>query len=217
MQFVRLALASSAALLALSSIPASAAVVVDFAAGSATTTPGTSVFNDFESLAAGTSLGTNASVFSDSVSGMAARPAYGSTGNFGAVMGGGTATFLFAPTSIFAFTLGSLDTYNTLTLLFEDGTSQVYNGGQIINGLSFPSGSQISGELNGQVSFTVNGGSLIKGVTFDSGSNSFEFDNLASGGLGGVPEPATWGLMILGLGATGTMMRRRRRVAVSYN
>lgn len=216
MQFVRLALASSAALLALSTVPASAAVVVDFAAGSATATPGTSVFQDFDSLAVGSSLGTNAFVFGSSVSGFAAQPSVGSTGNFGAVMGDGTATFLFAPTSLFAFTLGSLDTYNALTLLFVDGTSQTYNGGQIINGLSFPSGNQISGESNGQVRYTVNGGSLIKGVTFNSGSNSFEFDNLATGGLGEVPEPATWGLMILGLGVAGSMLRRRR-AAASYS
>lgn len=33
---------------------------------------------------------------------------------------------------------------------------------------------------------------------------------------GGIPEPATWGLMILGLGAIGGVMRRQRR-SVRYN
>ncbi len=33
---------------------------------------------------------------------------------------------------------------------------------------------------------------------------------------GGVPEPATWGMMILGLGLIGGVMRRRQRMAISY-
>ncbi len=32
---------------------------------------------------------------------------------------------------------------------------------------------------------------------------------------GGVPEPAAWGLMILGFGATGAMLRRRRTAAIA--
>ena len=34
--------------------------------------------------------------------------------------------------------------------------------------------------------------------------------------LGVVPEPATWGMMILGLGAVGAAMRRRRSVRITY-
>jgi len=33
---------------------------------------------------------------------------------------------------------------------------------------------------------------------------------------GAVPEPATWGMMILGLGLIGGVMRRRQRTAVTY-
>jgi hypothetical protein len=33
--------------------------------------------------------------------------------------------------------------------------------------------------------------------------------------LGGVPEPATWGLMLVGFGGLGAMMRRRRAVALA--
>jgi hypothetical protein len=35
--------------------------------------------------------------------------------------------------------------------------------------------------------------------------------------FGGVPEPATWAMMILGLGMTGAVMRRRQRQPVRYN
>lgn len=31
-----------------------------------------------------------------------------------------------------------------------------------------------------------------------------------------VPEPATWGLMLLGFGLAGASMRRRRAIAVTY-
>ena len=40
--------------------------------------------------------------------------------------------------------------------------------------------------------------------------NSFEVDNLA-GRHGGVPEPATWALMIMGFGMAGGLMRAQRR------
>lgn len=41
----------------------------------------------------------------------------------------------------------------------------------------------------------------------------FTLTSLKAGRAGAVPEPATWALMILGMGATGTALRRRRRVA----
>ena len=39
------------------------------------------------------------------------------------------------------------------------------------------------------------------------------FDNGAGGGTGGVPEPATWGLMLAGFGLAGAALRRRRALA----
>jgi len=35
------------------------------------------------------------------------------------------------------------------------------------------------------------------------------------GGTGGVPEPATWGMMLLGFGGLGAVLRHRRRVALA--
>lgn len=196
-----------AAALAVMASAASAAPTVSFAAGSGATAAGTAVFQNFESYEPGTSIGANTNVYNTSVGGIAARPAYGSTGNFAAVLGGGSYTLNFAATNVFSFVLGSLDTYNSLKLLFSDNSSLTYQGGQIINDLSFPSGNQISGETNGVVTFNANGGPKIVGATFQSTGNSFEFDNLARGG---VPEPATWALMILGFGAIGGALRRRQ-------
>lgn len=202
-----------AATLAVVSVNASAAPTVSFAGGSGATAPGTTVFENFDSYAANSLLpgGTNAYALGASSS-SGARPAFGSTGNFGSVLGGGSWTTNFAATSLFSFVLGSLDTYNSLTLHFANNTSLTYAGGQIINDLSFPSGNQISGFTNGVVTYNTHGGPAIVGATFTSGQNSFEFDNLARGG---VPEPATWALMILGFGAIGGALRQRR-VSVAY-
>lgn len=188
--------------------PAQAAPTITFFAGSGATAPGTTVFQDFEGFAANSAIGTNAYATSVHDSN-GARPAYGSTGNFGAIRAGGSWTVDFAAASVFAFVLGSLDTYNALTLFFQDGSSLLYQGGQIINDMSFPSGDQISGETNGVVRFSTGTGPAIVGARFQSSGNAFEFDNLAS--TVAVPEPATWGMMLLGFGALGTILRRRRR------
>jgi hypothetical protein len=202
-----------ALLAAVAALPASAATTVSFNGGSGALPAGVTVFQDFEALAGGTpgaSIGPNAFVYNDSIGGASARPAYGSTGNFATVLTGGSYGVDFAATDTFAFVLGSLDTYNTLTLKYADGSSQAYVGGQIINDLTFPSGNQVSGETNGVVSYTVTSGPKITGAVFTSSANSFEFDNLAAGA---VPEPATWAMMIGGFGLIGAASRRRARAA----
>lgn len=203
-------------LLAVIAMPASALTIVSFNAGSGALPAGALVFEDFEGFASGTpgaAIGPNAFVFDGSVGGQSARPAFGSTGNFATVKTGGMYTSVFAPTTAFSFVLGSLDTYNTLTIRYEDNTEQAYIGGQIINDLTFPSGNQISGETNGVVTYTVTDGPRISGAVFQSSANSFEFDNLAAGA---VPEPATWAMMLGGFGLIGAVSRRRTRATVTY-
>lgn len=197
-------------------VPATAATTVSFAGGSGALPSDVTVFQDFESYAAGTpgaSIGPNAFVYNDSVSGSSARPAFGSTGNFATVMTNGSYAVSFGATFAFSFALGSLDTYNTLTLTYEGGATATYIGGQIINDMSFPSGDQISGQTNGVVTYRVASGPRIVGATFESTANSFEFDNLSTGA---VPEPATWAMMIGGFGLIGAAARRRTRMNVVY-
>jgi len=198
-----------AAVLAVVAPAAYAAPTIHFNAGSGATAPGTTVFQNFESYAPGASIGTNAAIYSATAL-QAVRPGFGSTGNFAAVLGGGSYTVNFGPTNLFSFVLGSLDTYNTLTLKLADNSTVSYTGGQIIGGLAFASGSHTSPTSNGVVTFNANGGPEIIGATFTSLRDSFEVDNLARG----VPEPATWALMILGFGAIGSVMRRRQRATV---
>ncbi len=190
---------------------AQAAVTVNFQGGGSTLPTGTTIIENFESFANGASIGVNASIFNSSISGQAARPAHGSTGNYAAVLGAptnGVYQINFAPTSIFSYAVGSLDTYNTFRLIFADASTATYLGGQIINDMTFPSGDQVSGETNGRVTYTVTSGSLITGAIFESSQNSFEFDDLA---IGAVPEPTTWAMLLFGFGIVGGALRSRRR------
>jgi len=63
----------------------------------------------------------------------------------------------------------------------------------------------------------VNSGYFTDGIVLNWGPDGFNvgLDNIAFDvraiTTGGVPEPATWAMMILGLGAAGSLIRRRRR------
>lgn len=65
--------------------------------------------------------------------------------------------------------------------------------------------------------FGLTSDKLIKSIAFGPGgqrtnSVSFALDNLTIGNA--VPEPATWAMMILGLGMVGAAARRRRQIRV---
>ena len=56
-------------------------------------------------------------------------------------------------------------------------------------------------------------GSVNPDGRWDSGSITFTYEAVAGPG---VPEPATWAMMIGGFGMAGAAMRRRRKVSVTY-
>ncbi len=203
------AAAVSSALLA-SAAPAGATVFFYFDPGLATPDAGYTVINDFEVDAGVTGVYQIKSPPSDS---NGAPPANSSpTGTkYLSVLGGGSATILFSPTSGFQFDWGSIDTYNTLTIFTNFGYGVVIPGA-LGNFANPANGNQLSAGTNGR--FTVvsdDPSEYFTGIKLESSSNSFEIDNLAVAGV--VPEPATWGLMILGFGAAGALIRRRRAMA----
>ena len=64
-------------------------------------------------------------------------------------------------------------------------------------------------EPNRHVPFQGLDQTLVGGFQMSSGQNAFEIDNIALT-TGGVPEPSTWAMMLLGFGAIGFTIRRRK-------
>ena len=102
---------------------------------------------------------------------------------------------------------GSMDSYNTLT--FFNGATQLaaFSGNDIWDDPNI-------GNANGARTWGYRiyydfGGANVTSIAFESTQNAFEFDGLG-GTVGVVPEPATWAMMIMGFGAAGAMLRRRR-------
>ncbi len=158
-------------------------------------------FDDATAQAAVT--GTNFVFPTGSTAGQYIAPT-GDTTPYLAVLGGGSASLSFATAAkSFSFDYSTVDTYNTLTINYTGGGSQSFTGTQILGGLP-------TGVTSGSI--VVNGnGQTISSITLATGSNSFEVDNFATkNGLGTVPEPASWALMVAGFGLVGFATRGRR-------
>ena len=198
------------ALLATTAVSAEAATFV-FEPGSGTILPSESVVYDFDDAADDALVtGSNFS-FLTGTSGDGALPAAGDGSRYLSVLADGSASIAFAqPATGFSIDLGSIDSYNTLTLNFVGGGSQVFTGTQLV---ANPNGDQSSPNTNGRFRFTAGANEQIAGVTFASGGNSFEVDRLA---VAAIPEPATWAMMIGGFGLIGVASRRSRRPAVTF-
>ena len=103
-----------------------------------------------------------------------------------------------------ASTTGPIDSSTGATTLRIQGflgATLVNSGSFTINGTAFSSFGGLSGSFDRLVFDAVDGG------------GGFQLDNL---NLAGVPEPATWALMILGFGAVGGAMRRRTKASVRF-
>jgi hypothetical protein len=144
-------------------------------------------------------------------SGQFAQP-YGSTGQYYSV-GPSTSTQGTIDLSSFdniynlSFIWGSVDQYNTLEILSGSTVLGVLHGSDIFNPAN---GDQTNPNTNPIVTLFFDGGdeALVDGLRLSSDQNAFEIDNMA---INGVPEPATWAMMLLGFGAVGFAMRRGRK------
>ncbi|MGZ3276149.1 MAG: PEPxxWA-CTERM sorting domain-containing protein [Caulobacteraceae bacterium] len=196
---------------------ASAAVVTGFTPDGASPAGGYTVIDNFNT-AAGLYNATGAGyLLTTAHDGNGAPPANSTPydTSYLSVLGGGAVSINFGaltskPVNAFEFDWGSIDSYNTLIIHSSIGDVTIIPGS-----LSFPNaanGDQIAAGTNGLFRVTGNAGETFSGLTLRSGSNSFEIDNLA---VAGVPEPAAWAMMIMGMGSLGVAMRNRRKAALA--
>jgi hypothetical protein len=71
----------------------------------------------------------------------------------------------------------------------------------------------LSGNGSNFVGIQAGAGERITGVNISTNGNFESFRQLRLGGVSAVPEPTTWAMMLVGFGAVGYSMRRRK---VSY-
>lgn len=197
--------------------PGSLAIAASNAFNAAVPTVSTINFESFGSTTDG-AIGPDYSISSTSFE-IRTTPAFGLPALFGAnTTTGGTrfaysnnaaASLVFnfvSPINAFGAFFGGLQTASS-RILFSDGTAQsiALGGNPTDGGFSF-------------VGFTSSDAS-ISSVTIDVPFDLISVDDVrfrsAGVGVGGVPEPATWGLMIAGFGGIGAMLRRRRNVALT--
>ena len=160
---------------------------------------------DFEgALPAGVTLGgTGYDLYTGSTWGVAAAP-MADESRYLAVRAGGEARLSFAAARTVSVYAGSLDNYNHLGVRLAGGATTWFDGAALAIGVA--NGDQTSMGTNRRLFFSAAPGERITGLVFGSGGNSFEVDSIASAG---VPEPATWATMIVGLGLVGAVARRR--------
>jgi len=106
--------------------------------------------------------------------------------------------------------IGDINGALTITLLRNGGPSTVLNVGNTLNA---PDGSLLFFGV-------IDTANPFDGIQFGNtaaGDDFFGFDDMIVGDArqvtGGVPEPATWAMLILGFGAVGATLRRRHQTA----
>ena len=127
---------------------------------------------------------------------------------------GATAPCAFSRTFTFTtptgFNLSSMDISSVAVNAFTniDFTSVMFNG---VNFNTFSTGTSEFRNLLNQALVTGGTNNLV--VSGNTGGNASFAGNIAFAQVAAVPEPGTWAMMLLGFGAMGVSIRRRRRVS----
>lgn len=118
-----------------------------------------------------------------------------------------TTLSLTSATGALSFYWGSIDDFNRVRFFDGDGNLvSAFKGKDIPLA---PSDGSIGNPVNNRRVLFDFGGDLVKTVVFTSDRNAFEIDDFA---VAFVPEPATWGLLLVGFAMIGASMRRRKGV-----
>lgn len=140
---------------------------------------------------------------------------FGSTGGL-TMTGGGEATVYPDGGVIDDLTVDFAKSWNKITFSFDGEEDGIFT--LLVNGVSLFDGCSLCTlDSSGQNKFILTGNGINSlAFTFDPGiltAKQFRVDGVTDA----VPEPATWGLMILGIGFAGAVMRRRQRQRVRYH
>lgn len=171
------------------------ASVVDFNSG-----PAPSGYSGNGWLVTGSSSGVYAAPAGDTTRYLSV-PAQGGSGTVTRVLGGSY--------EYFGLYWGSMDAYNTLAFYSGSATTPFFSvtGSQVIAALNLL-GNQTNPGSNRYVDFFFAPGQSFDRIDFTSNGYAFESDNHA---VANVPEPATLGLLGLGLLGAGVARRSLRR------
>ena len=90
---------------------------------------------------------------------------------------------------------------NVFTAILTGSVSSLQNGGVFLN---FDNTAHLFSSAAGPFTLTINDVSINPGQTIG-----------ISGQIQAVPEPATWGMMLLGFAGIGFVMRRKRQPALA--
>ena len=128
-------------------------------------------------------------------------------GNFLAAgpLAGQPATLTFAsPIAYLSFLWGSPDTYNIVTLV-SSATTYTFTAQSL--GFAVTNGDQAFSQY---AQFVASAGETIQSISFSNtpAHDAFEVANFS---VTAVPEPATWGMMLVGFGMVAGATRYRRR------
>jgi hypothetical protein len=198
-----------AAVAALGSVTAADAGVVTISVGSGAN------FDAFDNNTPGSTSGTTGTVYGvatwtttpgvgadpsqvtdTSVSGRNLSPAGDSTNNVFAQKGGSVTVSFTADLSSVTIYWGSPDTYNKITLANGD----VITGTEVATALGFAA----NGSNANSAWVTIADTTSFKSFTAASSAPAFEFDM-----AGAIPEPSTWGMLLLGFTGLGYAAFRR--------
>jgi hypothetical protein len=216
---MKTSLLTAIAAAALAAGSASAATSITFGGYQTSLNAGEILVTNFDnpvSTANGYGLSATGSFLTGS-SGNGAAPAFNATDRdptqYLSLEGGQSETLTTPDIKSISFYIGSLDSYNSIAFTHVGGGVEAFSGSDIA-ALAVPTGvangDQQSGNSNGRYTFTFD--TAITGVTLGSTGNSFELSDI---GAPGVPEPATWAIMLMGFGGMGAALRSRRKAALT--
>ena len=199
----KLLLAAAAASALVAGSANAAVVVTNNTAAFGTVPAGETVFANFDNLTPAYTQSGSVQIVTGSTNGYTAP----NNTKYMAIGANGLATFDLGFSTRFSLDVSTLDTYNTFRIFTADGQSTLFGEG----GIAVPP--PADGRTNTRLTFTSNSNQLLTRVQLGSvNQNALEVDNLSR--TAAVPEPATWGLMLMGFGLVGAGMRSRRRSAV---